>query len=172
MTESYIPEYTTITDASKALGMTRTTVRKRIQFLVPSFNEGSSIFYPTIDVMRNCLLKATDAETSDLNLTQEKARYYRELTEKVKVEKERMAERLLDRVELEIQQTKVRLAFKEKLLNLSSKLGPRLSRMKDTEKIIDLLETSHREILEELGGSDEYAFGEDSGEDEAESQEA
>ena len=146
-----IPELTTISEAHRFTGMDYKTIKKRVENLEVVHTEGRNNFYDCFQLLRNLFIKATDDEKSELNLTQEKARYFHEMTEKIKIEKEKIAERLLDAVEVEILQTKIRLAFKEKLLNMSAKLGPKLARMKSTEKIVELLEVGHKEILAELG---------------------
>ncbi|MFK7825892.1 MAG: hypothetical protein AB8G05_17195 [Oligoflexales bacterium] len=165
-----IPELTTISEASRFTGMDFKTIKKRIENLHVVHTEGRYNFYDCFQLLRNAFIKSTDDEKSELNLTQEKAWYYRELTEKVRIEKERLAENLMDAEEMMIQQTKVYLAFKEKLLSLSVKLGPRLSRMKNIEAIIELLETCHKEVLLEIGsGAEEDAVGEDQEQNEDES---
>ena len=157
-----IPEFTTLSEASRFTGMQPRTIKKRIENLHVHHTMGTNNFYKTLDVIKNIYIKANDDEKSDLNLTQEKAWYYRELTEKVRIEKEKLADNLLDAEEMMIQQTKVYLAFKEKLLNLAVKLGPRLSKMKKVEAIIELLETCHKEVLLEIGsGVEEDVDGED-----------
>ena len=149
-----IPELTTITEASRFTGMDPKTIRKRIQKLEILHVEGRNQFYSTLDVLRNVFIKATDEEKSELNLTQEKARYYRNLASKVEIECERLSDRLLDADQVLIDLSKSRLAVREKLMNLAYTLAGRIPKIKDKQKAFNLLQSKFAEVLEELSGDE------------------
>ena len=150
-----IPEYTTVTEVAKALGMDRKTVKKRIEHLEISHTEGLHQFYPTIEVLKNCFIKQSESERSELNLTQEKARYYKNLADKVEIETQKLQDRLLDAEQVIIEVSKNRLQVKEKLLNLSYTLASRIPKIKDQQKAFNLLQNKFKEVLKDLSGDEE-----------------
>ena len=155
MNDAKIPEYTTVTEAARALGMDRKTVKKRIDNIEVAFTEGLNQFYPTKNVLRNCFIKATDQEKSDLNLTQEKARYFKNLADKVEIENEKLTDRLLDADQMLIEISKNRLQVKEKLMNLSYTLASKIPRIDDQQKAFNLLQNKFQEVLEGLAGGED-----------------
>jgi hypothetical protein len=157
-----IPEFTTISEASRFTGMNPKTIKKRVAGLSVSHTLGTNNFYMTKEVLRNAYVLATDAEKSKINLTEEKAWYYRELTEKVRIEKEKMASNLLDADQMMIVLAKKRLAVKERLMNLAYTLAPRIPGIRDKQKAFDLLQLKFEEILQELA---DEGFNEHSGKD-------
>ena len=144
-----IPEFTTISEVSRATGMNPRTIRKRIENLQVQHILGTNNFYKTLEVFKNIYLKATDEEKSELNLSQEKAGYYYELKLKTRLEREKLSDKYVDVEEFNLNQMKRFIAFKEKLLAVAVKLGPKVSR-KDPETATDLINESVKEALKEL----------------------
>lgn len=137
-TPDRIPEFTTISEVVRATGMNPKTVRKRIENLEVHHTSGTNNFYRTAEVIKNICIKATEQEKSSFNLTEEKAGYYHELRLKTRLEREKMSEKYVDAESFNLNQMKRFLAFKEKLLNVSAKLGPKVSR-KDPETATALI---------------------------------
>ena len=150
-----IPEFTTITEAARFTGMDPKTIRKRIQNLTVVHVEGRNQFYNTLEVLRSAFIKATDDEKSELNLTQEKARYYKHLADKVQIETQKLQDRLLDAEQVIIEISKNRLQVKEKLMNLSYTLASRIPKIKDQQKAFNLLQNKFKEVLKDLSGDEE-----------------
>lgn len=144
-----IPEQITITEASRFTGMDFKTIKKRIGNLPVVYTEGRNNFYDCLDLLKNVFLKATDDEKSDRNLTKERADYYYELKLKTRLEREKLAEKYVDAEAFNINQTKRFLAFKEKLLNVSAKLGPKVAK-KDPVTATQLMNEAIKEALSEL----------------------
>lgn len=144
-----IPEYTTITEAARLTGMDTKTVRKRIEGLPVCHVDGSNKLYRTKDLIRNLFIKTSESEQGERVLSKEKADYYYELKLKTRLEREKLAEKYVDAESFNIDQTKRFLSFKEKLLNVSLKLGPKVSR-KDPETATSLMDEAIREALSEL----------------------
>ena len=144
-----IPEHTTISEASRFTGMDFKTIKKRIGNLEIIHVDGRNHFYNSFQLLKNIFIKATDDEKAERSLTKERADYYYELKLKTRLEREKMAEKYIDAEAFNINQTKRFLAFKEKLLNVSSKLGPKVSR-KDPETATALLNDAIKEALSEL----------------------
>ena len=149
---SRIPRCITITEASRFFKKDIKTIRKRIIGVEAEYQEGLNVFYPFRQLAEAVVMGNTDLEKSDLNLTQEKAHYYRELTEKVRVEKERIAGNLLDADEIEKEQVRIRLAFRDKLLAVSERLARAFARLKCPDAIKEKLDEAHHDVLLELGG--------------------
>ena len=162
-----IPEYTTVTEVAKALGIDRKTVKKRIEHLEISYTEGLHQFYPTMDVLKSCFIKQSESERSELNLTQEKARYFKKLADKVEIEIGKLTDRLLDADQMLIEVSKNRLQVKEKLLNLSYTLANKIPKINDKEQAFNLLQKKFKDILKDLTGEEDLeCLGIDQSEDE------
>jgi len=151
-----IPEYTTVSETVRFTGLNPRTIKKRVENLPISHTIGLNNFYKTYDVLRCCFVKGEETEQAKLVLSEEKAKYYKELTEKVMLEKFKMSGKLTDTEVIEAQQTKVRLALREKLLNLGAKVAPKIALMDDPIEITDALANYHVEILKEIGNDDEH----------------
>lgn len=149
MKQISIPEKITITEASRFTGMDFKTIKKRIGSLPVVYTEGRNNFYDCLDLLKNVFLRATEDEKSTRNLTQERADYYYELKLKTRLEREKLAEKYVDAEAFNINQTKRFLAFREKLLNVASKLGPKVSR-KNPEVATELIGDAISEALSEL----------------------
>lgn len=148
-----IPEYTTISEVARATGMNQKTIRKRISNLEIHHSIGMNNFFRTADVLKNIYIMATDPEKSELNLTHEKAGYYCELKLKTRLEREKLSEKYVDAESFHLSQMKRFLAFREKLLNVSARLGPKVSR-KDPQTATDLISEALAEALKELVGEE------------------
>ncbi|MFK7825783.1 MAG: hypothetical protein AB8G05_16640 [Oligoflexales bacterium] len=104
-----IPELTTISEAHRFTGMDYKTIKKRVENLEVVHTEGRNNFYDSFQLLRNLFIKATDDEKSELNLTQEKARYFKNLADKVEIEIGKLTDRLLDADQMLIEVSKNRL---------------------------------------------------------------
>ena len=162
-----IPELTTISEACRFTGMDYKTIKKRIENLTVVQIDGRNQFYQTYEVLRNAFIKSTDDEKSELNLTQEKARYFKNLADKVEIEIGKLTDRLLDADQMLLEVSKNRLQVKEKLLNLSYTLANRIPKINDQQQAFNLLQTKFKDILKDLTGEEDLErLGNDQSEDE------
>lgn len=162
-----IPELTTISEAHRFTGMDYKTIKKRVENLDVVHTEGRNNFYDCFQLLRNLFIKATDDEKAELNLTQEKARYYKNLADKVEIEIGKLTDRLLDADQMLIEVSKNRLQVKEKLLNLSYTLANRVPKINDRQQAFNLLQKKFKEILQDLTGEEDLErLGNDQSENE------
>lgn len=150
-----IPELTTISEAHRFTGMDYKTIKKRVENLEVVHTEGRNNFYDSFQLLRNLFIKATDDEKSELNLTQEKARYFKNLADKVEIEIGKLTDRLLDADQMLIEVSKNRLQVKEKLLNLSYTLANRIPKITDQQQAFNLLQNKFTDVLKDLTGEED-----------------
>lgn len=160
-----IPEFTTISEASRFTNVNPKTIKKRINNLKVQHTFGTNNFYTTLDLIKCIYLKATDEEKSELNLTQERARYFKNLADKIAIENGKLSDRLLDADQVLVEISKNRIAVKEKLLNLTYSLANKIPRINDKQKAFNLLQSKFKEVLESLSGEESDNNNESTGKD-------
>ena len=144
-----IPDMVTITEASRFLERDPKTVRKRIKNINPIDKEGNCIFYPTYDIIRSVLVEEVDEKKSEMTLAQARTELCIEQALKTRLEREKLAEKYIDVEYFTLCQAKRFLSFKEKLLNVASKLGPKVIQT-DSETATSIISFAIREALTEL----------------------
>jgi len=139
----------TITEASKAFSKDLKTIRKRIGDLEPVLREGNSVYYDHAELAYAILAKRTDEEKSSLNLTEEKAKYYKAMREKLDVERKKLSGELVNMDEYDAEQEQILIEMREGLLQMSKRLARPLSKLNDPDKIAKVIEEEIKIIMED-----------------------
>ena len=144
-----VPDFITITEASRALDMTRKTVRARIADLQIHHKDGWNYYYPTIEVLKRCFLKP-ESKKDTLDLNEEKARYYRAIREKLEIEKRKLEGDLVNMDQYDAEQEKYLIEMRDNLLQMGKKMARKLGKISDPDTIANLLNDEVKVIMEDV----------------------
>lgn len=157
-----IPEYTTISEVARFTKMDAKTISKRAQNLEVKLVQGRNHFYDSLEIIRNAFLKASDNEKANLNLTQEKAMYYKRMSEKIEVEIEKLSDKYMLRDEVKTLVENKMVKFKQILVTIPTTLDRELAKETTPKKVKKILQNSIDEALVEMASiQDELEEAED-----------
>ena len=161
-----IPEYTTVSEVARFTKMDAKTISKRAQNLDVKMIHGRNHFYDSLEIIRNTFLKASEHEKANLNLSQEKAMYYKRMSEKIEVEIEKMSDKymLTDDVKILVENKMVK--FKQVLLTIPTTLDRELAKETKPKEVKKILQNAIDEALLEMASIQDEIDGEEGEEEE------